>query len=188
VTSQIANTHQRWSESLFPTPLLFQNFGIRARIRHFFKFENPTPVQTPAAIIDPTLIYPCFYLRNDHTDFCHCRKWKMTPVRFFTNFSLRIREKNKESCRSRLWHSGSGATSAPNTNDHHMSLNKTPHIKIFCVDYATAVEVQSLYESNTSHVRCFEVIYRVFHNCWNKAAASKTFIDDLIHFSLSRLS
>jgi len=31
-------------------------------------------------------------------------------------------------------------------------------------------------------------IYRVFHNCWNKAAASKTFIDDLIHFSLSRLS
>jgi len=30
--------------------------------------------------------------------------------------------------------------------------------------------------------------YRVFHNCWNKAAASKTFIDDLIHFSLSRLS
>jgi len=30
--------------------------------------------------------------------------------------------------------------------------------------------------------------YRVFHNCWNIAAASKTFIDDLIHFSLSRLS
>jgi len=30
--------------------------------------------------------------------------------------------------------------------------------------------------------------YRVFHNCWNRAAASKTFIDDLIHFSLSRLS
>jgi len=32
------------------------------------------------------------------------------------------------------------------------------------------------------------LLYRVFHNCWNKAAASKTFIDDLIHFSLSRLS
>jgi len=31
-------------------------------------------------------------------------------------------------------------------------------------------------------------LYRVFHNCWNKVAASKTFIDDLIHFSLSRLS
>jgi len=35
---------------------------------------------------------------------------------------------------------------------------------------------------------CFKVVYRVLHNCWNKAAASKTFIDDLIHFSLSRLS
>jgi len=34
----------------------------------------------------------------------------------------------------------------------------------------------------------FICIYRVFHNCWNKAAASKTFIDDLVPFSLSRLS
>ena len=42
-------------------------------IRKFFKFENPTPVQTPATIIDPTVIYPCFYLRNDHTDSCYCR-------------------------------------------------------------------------------------------------------------------
>jgi len=39
----------------------------------FFKFENPTPVQTPATVIDPSVIYPCFYLRNDHTDSCYCR-------------------------------------------------------------------------------------------------------------------
>ena len=70
---------QRWPESIFrtPTPLLFQNFWIRVRIWQFFKFENPTPVHTPAAIINPTLIYPCFYLRNDHTDYC--RHWKVTP-------------------------------------------------------------------------------------------------------------
>ena len=75
--------HQRWPESLFqtPTPLLFQNFGILVRIwvLQFFKFENPTPVQTPATIINPTLIYPCFCLRNDHTDSCCCWNWKVTP-------------------------------------------------------------------------------------------------------------
>jgi len=42
-------------------------------VRQFFKCENPTPVQTPATIIDPTLIYPCFSLINDDTDFCYCR-------------------------------------------------------------------------------------------------------------------
>ena len=60
---------QRWPESLFQTltPLLLQYFWIRVRIPvwQFFKFENPTPVQTPATI-DPTVIFPCFYLRNDH--------------------------------------------------------------------------------------------------------------------------
>ena len=73
--------HQRWPESLFltPTPLLFQNFSIRVHIRQFFKFENPTPVQTPSTIIDPTVIYPCFYLINDHTDSWYCRNWKVTP-------------------------------------------------------------------------------------------------------------
>ena len=45
----------------------------------FFKFGNPTLVQTPATIINPTLIYPCFYLRNDHTDPCFCLNWKGTP-------------------------------------------------------------------------------------------------------------
>jgi len=40
---------QKWPESLFQTPLLFQNFLIRVRL--FFNFENPTPVQTPATII-----------------------------------------------------------------------------------------------------------------------------------------
>ena len=61
-----------WPESLFqtPTPLQFQNFWIRARIRNqqFFKFDHPTPVQTPATIIHPTEIFPCFYWRKDHTD------------------------------------------------------------------------------------------------------------------------
>jgi len=73
-------SRQRCPESLFqtPTPLLFQNFWIR--VWQFFKFENPPPVQTPATIIDPTVIYPCFYLRNDHTDSCNCRNWKVTPV------------------------------------------------------------------------------------------------------------
>jgi len=43
-------------ESLFqtPTPLLFQNFGIR--VRQFFKFEYSTLVQTPATINNPILI------------------------------------------------------------------------------------------------------------------------------------
>jgi len=43
-----------------------------------FKFENPTPVQTPAAS-DPTEIFPCFYQRNDHAGSCYCRNWKVTP-------------------------------------------------------------------------------------------------------------
>jgi len=47
------------------TPLLFQNFWIQ--VRQFFKFKNPTTVRTLATIIDPIVIYPCFYLRNDHT-------------------------------------------------------------------------------------------------------------------------
>ena len=54
----------------------------------------------------PTVIYPCFYLRHDHTDSCYCRNGKVTPDpgRFFTHFWLRvrIRKKNAESCRSRL--------------------------------------------------------------------------------------
>jgi len=71
---------QRWPESLFqtPTPLLFQNFWIRIRVRKVYKFENPTPFQIRANI-DPTEIYPCFYSRNDHADACYCRNWKLTP-------------------------------------------------------------------------------------------------------------
>jgi len=52
---------------------------LNGRVRQFFKFENPTPVQTPATLSDPTVIYPCFYFRNDHTDFCYCRNRKVTP-------------------------------------------------------------------------------------------------------------
>ena len=52
-----------------------------------FKFDNPTPVQTPVAIIDSTVIYPCFHLRNDHTDSCYCQNWKVTgSCLFFHNF------------------------------------------------------------------------------------------------------
>ena len=80
---------QRWPESLFQTPtlLLFQNFWIRVQL--FLKFENPTPVQTPATIIEPTVIYPCFYLRNDRTDSCYCRNGKVTPGPLFYKFSTR---------------------------------------------------------------------------------------------------
>jgi len=70
---------QSWPESFFQTLtwLLFQNFWIR--FRQFLKFENLNPVQTPATIIDPTVIYLCFHLRNDCTDSCYCRSGKVTP-------------------------------------------------------------------------------------------------------------
>jgi len=81
-------TCQRWPESLFqtPSPLLFENFWIQVRVRQFFKFENPTPVQTPATVIVPTIIYPCFYLRNDPIDSCYCRNWKVTLGPVFHKF------------------------------------------------------------------------------------------------------
>jgi len=49
---------KRWPMLLFQTatPILFQNCSIRVRL--FFKFENPAPVQTPATIIDPTVSLP----------------------------------------------------------------------------------------------------------------------------------
>jgi len=49
-------------------------------VRQYFKFENPTRVQTPTTIVNPTLIQPYFYLRNDHTDSCYCRNWERTMV------------------------------------------------------------------------------------------------------------
>jgi len=86
VLFQVANL-QRWPESLFQTQtlLLFQNFWIL--VQQFFKFENPTPVQTPATIINPTVIYPCFYLRNDCTNSCCCRNGKVNPGPVFHKFS-----------------------------------------------------------------------------------------------------
>jgi len=100
-------------ESLFqtPTPLLFQNFWIQIRVRQFFKIENPTPVQ----ISDPIENYHWFYFINDHADSCYCRSWKMTPdpgpvfKKFFTPDPGP--KKDAESCRSRLRHSESVATS-----------------------------------------------------------------------------
>jgi len=67
------------------------------RVRLFFKLVNPTPVQTPAAVINPTLIYPCFCLRNYHTDSWSCRNLKVTPViRFYQNFDTGSRSGPKE--------------------------------------------------------------------------------------------
>jgi len=53
------------------------------------KFWNPCPAifqiwesdscQTPVAIINPTLIHPCFSSRNNPTDSCYCRNLKVTP-------------------------------------------------------------------------------------------------------------
>jgi len=62
------------------------NFFNPARIWQFFDFENPTHVQIPVAMIDPTVSYPCFYLRNEHTDSYYCRNWKVTPVPLFPKF------------------------------------------------------------------------------------------------------
>jgi len=60
------SNYQRWPESYFKTPtrFLFQSFWIRIRARNFFKFENPTSIQTPATI-DSTQIQQCLYLSND---------------------------------------------------------------------------------------------------------------------------
>ena len=85
-----------------------KNF-VWQRVRKFFKFENPTPVQTPATL-DPTEIYPWFYLRNYHADSCTAKieNWLRIRTRFFTNFWHRhwFGKKNEESRRSTLRHSG----------------------------------------------------------------------------------
>ena len=84
---------------------------------YFSNFMNPTPIQTPATITDPTVIYSCFYLRNDHTDSCYCQNWKVTPDpgsifhKFLTPRPDPARKKNAESCRNPLQNSWSGATS-----------------------------------------------------------------------------
>ena len=84
ISQNAKGVHGRGSRSqLFPTPLLFQNFWIR--VRQFFKFKNPTPVQVAAPVIDPTVIYPHFYL-NDHTESCYCRNWKVIPGPFFPKY------------------------------------------------------------------------------------------------------
>ena len=95
--------NQRWSESNFqtPTPLLFQILWIQIRSRIFFKFDNLTPVQTPATI-DETDIQQYFYLTNDTMTLIKTtrtpataenKKWLL--VRFFINFCLRIMVRKK---------------------------------------------------------------------------------------------
>jgi len=47
----------------------------------FFLFENPSPVQTTDSGNShrSNRNLPMFYLRNDHTDSCYWRNWKVTP-------------------------------------------------------------------------------------------------------------
>jgi len=71
-----------WDSDSAPVPKFLNR--VRIRVRQFFKFENLTPVQTPATIIDPTEIYPCLYLRNDHTDSCYCWNGQVTLCPFFS--------------------------------------------------------------------------------------------------------
>jgi len=54
-----------------PVPKFFNPVPTILQIR------DPIPVQTTVTIIDPTLIYPRFYLRNDYTDSCYCRNAKV---------------------------------------------------------------------------------------------------------------
>jgi len=67
-----------------------KNVCILVRVRNIFKFENPTPLQTPANM-DSTEIQQCFYLRNvmyeNHTDSC-CWKCKVIPGPFFYKFLI----------------------------------------------------------------------------------------------------
>jgi len=79
------------------------------KFRRGQKFRlTPAPVQTPATIIDPTVIYPCFYLRNDRMDSCYCRNGKVTPGRgpvfhkFWLRVRIQLRKKNTESFQSRI--------------------------------------------------------------------------------------
>ena len=94
------------------------------------KFLNPAPdpailqiwesdaCSNSATIIDPTVIYPCFYLRYDRTDSCYCRNGEVTPDpgpffhKFLTPGPDPGPKKNAESCWSQLRHSGYGPTSA----------------------------------------------------------------------------
>jgi len=111
---------------------MFQRFWIRVRIRlrQFFKFELPTPVQTPATIIDPTEIYICFYLRKDRPDSCYCQKGKLTPdpgpvfLKFLTpgpgpNENRRIPPDSTPALRirSHLWRMHRVIFYIPNTRD-----------------------------------------------------------------------
>ena len=77
---------QRWPVSLFPDSDSSPVPKFLNPAPKIFKFDNPTPVQTPATIIDPTIIYPCFYLRYGHTDSCYCRNWKVAPGPVFHKF------------------------------------------------------------------------------------------------------
>jgi len=80
---------QRWPESLFqtPIPLLFQNLKIRirVRIRKFFKFENATPLQTPAAI-DPTGNLPEMSTDQDWIGLNFLENWRSRTESDWENF------------------------------------------------------------------------------------------------------
>jgi len=100
ITSGFRSVKQRWPESLFQTAaaLLFQNLWIRVRIRvrKFFIFENPTPVQTPATIIDPTVIHPCLYFKKWPHRLLLLSKWKSySGSGFSQNFDSGSERKGK---------------------------------------------------------------------------------------------
>ena len=108
--------HQRW-ESLFPTPLLFQNFWIRVRFGYFLNLR----IRLLFSLRLQSLIQSWFthvllkkWPHNTPTA-AEIEKWHRIRFRFFTNFLLRdriqVRKKSTETCRSRLRHSRSGTTS-----------------------------------------------------------------------------
>jgi len=68
-----------FSDSDFAPVPKFLNPGPDSGPAILFQLDNSTLVQTPAIFIDPIVIHRCFYLRNDHTDSCYCRNWKVTP-------------------------------------------------------------------------------------------------------------
>ena len=78
---QKKNRSNYWKKNCSGKTIQCPQHDTRGSRSHFFrlKFESSPHAQTSATIIDPTVIYPCFYLRNDHTDSCYCRNWKVTP-------------------------------------------------------------------------------------------------------------
>ena len=113
---------QRRPESLFqtPTPLIFQNFWNRMRVQKFFKFHHPTPVQTLATNRS---------YRNLRMFFL--KRWpsRLLLLPKLKSESGSASERNLVSCRSRLRHSGSRATSGVRAVPYYVG------VPLFCNFY-----------------------------------------------------